>query len=116
MQVDLHFWAHEHWLLCCVHVQLLLDFGPCASETLYPLNSLCQKWKSGYANGMFSWCSSNSATVKHEGNFPLISALLLGCKRNYKLWSTRFAEEQTQHNCYTIEICPNLFWLFIKLK
>jgi len=51
----------------------------------YPLNSLCQKWKYGYENGMFSWCSSNSVTFKHEGHFPLILTLLLGVKRNYKL-------------------------------
>jgi len=51
-------------------------------ETSYPLNSLCQKWKYGYKNGMFSWCSSNNVTFKHEGHFPLILTLLLGVKRN----------------------------------
>lgn len=62
------------------------SLDPCVSETSYPfLRSLCQKWKYGYENGLFSWYSNNSVTVKHEGHFQLILTLLLGVMRNYKL-------------------------------
>lgn len=105
----MHFWARQQSLSCCVHVQLLLPFGPYANEILYPLNSLCKKWKYDDVNYMFFKCSSNSAAVKHEGNMLLTVALLLGCKTNYKLCGELGFQRSTHSTVVTLHPCPNMF-------